>query len=151
MLDSLIMFTCCFLGIVKITVFRIYADNLIINFTSAIKDYDTIDSEEKRTVMRQHAFMGRATCYSAITFSYFSVAGFIFAPLMTNTKDIEINITTSRSGLIYPIPSACTLEFLNNWTTVCIMIYAVQCVILTIVCNANLGKKINKLLCHIKA
>ncbi|XP_067210053.1 uncharacterized protein [Linepithema humile] len=138
-LDSLMMITCGFLGILKITMFRVYADNLIRNFTSAVNDYDTIDSEEKRIIMRRHAFMGRATCYSAVIFSYFSTMGLILAPLLANDKDVKINISTSESALIYPIPSSCTLQFMSSWTIIYIIIFVLQCMALTITCNANLG------------
>jgi len=142
-LDSLMMITCGFLGILKITMFRIYADNLICNFTSAITDYGTIDNEEKRIVMRRHAFMGRATCYSVVIFSYFGSTGLILSPLLKIDKNVEINTSTSESALHqYPIPSACTLEFLSSWTIIYIMIFVLQCMALTITCNANMGNKI---------
>ncbi|XP_014481250.1 PREDICTED: uncharacterized protein LOC106747836, partial [Dinoponera quadriceps] len=109
-IDMLLIFTCGLLALLKITWFRIYADNLISNFNSAIEDYHAVDNDEKRAVMRRHAFMGRMICYCV---AYYE------------TK--------------YPVPSTCTLGSLPISTTFHIVIYVMQAIVLVIISSGNLG------------
>ncbi|XP_011066046.1 PREDICTED: odorant receptor 82a-like [Acromyrmex echinatior] len=46
-IDTLMVISCIILATLKLLSFRLYADNLIRNYSSAVNDYSTIDTEEK--------------------------------------------------------------------------------------------------------
>lgn len=139
-IDALLIFSCTFLAIMKITWFRICSDNLSNNFNSAISDYLTIDNEKQRAVMRQHAFMGRAICYGVVCVSYVATAFYILLPLLIAHSDVQINGSIFNPNAIYPIPSTSTLGSLSISTSVHVLLYVLQSVVLINNCSGNLGK-----------
>ncbi|XP_025265643.1 odorant receptor 13a-like isoform X2 [Camponotus floridanus] len=112
-LDCLTLICCGFLGVLKTTWFRIYANSLINNYDSALNDYLTIDNIKERAIMRKHAFIGRILCYFLLGFSYFSCLMYAIIPFLDYEQDNRINITNRDVVLKYTVPSRCALEYLN--------------------------------------
>lgn len=139
--DAVLILTCDILALLKITWFRIYADNLINNFNSVINDYLTIDDEEKRLVMRRHAFMGRAICYSVACVSYVASGFYMSLPLLVDNNVIRINGSVVGYAAKYPVPSICTLGSLPIPTTLHVVLFLTQCSVLIIICSGNLGNE----------
>ena len=81
-LDDLMLISCNVLCVLKLLSFRLYADNLIRNYSSAMNDYSTIDTKEKRMIMRRHALMGRIICYSTLFFAYLASSIFMLTPMI---------------------------------------------------------------------
>ncbi|XP_025159422.1 odorant receptor 13a-like [Harpegnathos saltator] len=134
-IDAVLLSTCGFLALLKITWFRIYADNLISNFNSAINDYLTIDNEKKRVVMRRHAFMGRVICYSVVCIANVASVFYISLPLM----NVSVNGSAVGFERKYPIPSTCTLGTLNISGTLHIILYVMHSIMLFIMGSGNIG------------
>ncbi|EFN89560.1 Putative odorant receptor 13a [Harpegnathos saltator] len=138
-LDALTLFTCGILAVLKITWFRIYADNLTCNYSSAMSDYRAIDSEEKRAIMRKHAFLGRIICIIALLISYVDSVIFIVGHSATSTREFRLNssIEGLRSG--YAIPSTCTLAHFYISKNVFIAIFMLESILLVTMCLGNHG------------
>ncbi|XP_018059939.1 PREDICTED: odorant receptor 9a [Atta colombica] len=137
-LDALMLMSCNVLCVLKLLSFRLYADNLIRNYSSAVNDYSTIDSEEKRTIMRQHAFMGRMICYSTIFFTYLASSIFTLAPMITDDENVHVNITIKNQAAKLPVP----ITFLGNLqipTGLYFVISTVQYFILLLTGTSNCG------------
>lgn len=139
--DAILLFTCGILALSKMTCFRIYADNLISNFNSAINDYLTIDNEEKRVVMRRHAVMGRMICYGVTCVAYVAASFYMFWPLVTSDNVVQVNGTVVSHNAKYPIPSTCTLGSLPISTTLHVVLFVLQCTVIFIIANGNLGNE----------
>ncbi|KAG5314235.1 OR9A protein, partial [Acromyrmex insinuator] len=107
-LDALTVFSCGILALTKIIWFRIYADNLICNYSSAMNDYVTIDTEEKRIIMRNHAFWGRIICIITLLISYVDSVIFIVGHAQLSSEEAKINITILGHQAGYAIPSTCS-------------------------------------------
>ena len=140
-LDALMLMSCNILCVLKLLSFRLYADNLIRNYSSAVNDYSTIDTEEKRTIMRQHAFMGRMICYSIIFFAYLASSIFTLAPMMTGDEDIHINVSIKNQAAKLPVP----ITFLGELqipTGLYFVISTVQYFILLLTGTSNCGNKL---------
>ncbi|XP_018059940.1 PREDICTED: odorant receptor 47a-like [Atta colombica] len=136
--DALMLMFCNVLCVLKLLSFRLYADNLIRNYSSAVNDYSTIDTEEKRTIMRQHAFMGRMICYSIVFFAYLASSIFTLAPMMTGDEDIHINVSIKNEAAKLPVP----ITFLGNLqipTDLYFIISMVQYFILLLTGTSNCG------------
>jgi len=116
-LNALLYIGCVTLGLLKVLMIRIYDNNLIRNFSSAVNDYLAIDSEQKRMIMRRHAFLGRIICYNIMLFALFSTIGLILAPIMTKYKNEQINVSINNVASEYPLPATCTLARFNISTT----------------------------------
>lgn len=138
-IDALLITTCTSLALLKITWFRIYADNLNSNFSSAINDYFTINNEENRVVMRRHAFMGRAICYCVTCVSYVATVFMMTLPLVVGDSVVEINGSVTGHNTNYPVPSTCTLGSLPISTTLHAVLFLMQSIVLFIICTGNLG------------
>lgn len=139
--DAVVVLTCGILAILKITCFRIYSDNLSRNLKSAIDDFVAMDkkAEEKRVVMRRHAFMGRTICYCFISVSYIAVLFYMILPLLVGQRSVEINGSVVIPSTIYPIPSTCTLGSLSISTSIHIVLFLWQGFILLSISTGNLG------------
>jgi len=140
-LDALMLMSCNVLCVLKLLSFRLYADNLIRNYSSAVNDYSTIDSEEKRTIMRQHAFMGRMICYSTIFFTYLASSIFTLAPMITDDENVHVNISIKNQAAKLPVP----ITFLGNLqipTGLYFIISTVQYFILLLTGTSNCGNKL---------
>jgi len=127
------------LGILKITWFRIYANSLIINYNSALKDYLTIENTKERDIMRKHAFIGKIFCSSLMAFTYFSCLTYGVTPFLNYNQDNRINITNRDTILKYVIPSRCALEYFNFPTSMYKISCLIEAVILIIAATANFG------------
>lgn len=138
-IDACLIMTCGFLALLKITWFRIYSDNLSSNFISAINDYVAIDNEEKRVVMRQHAYMGRIVCYSVVCVSYIGSVFYIMLPLVVGHRSVQINGSIVVPNTIYPVPSTCTLGSFPIPTSVHVVLFVWQSILLLSITTGNLG------------
>ncbi|XP_032680068.1 uncharacterized protein LOC116848277 [Odontomachus brunneus] len=138
-LDALTLFSCGILAVLKITWFRMYAGNLFCNYSSAMSDYRAIDNEEKRAIMRKHAFLGRIICIIALLISYVDSVIFIVGHSATSTRDFHFNTSIEglRSG--YAIPSTCTFAHFYISKNTFTVIFAVETVLLVIMCLGNHG------------
>ena len=110
-IDCLMLIFCGILGVLKIIWFRIYARNLANNYSSAMKDYVTIENAKERAIMRKHAFMGRTLCCLILGFAYFSSIMYGLIAILDEYK--HVNITNEDTMPEYPIPSKCFMKFLN--------------------------------------
>ncbi|XP_012055127.1 PREDICTED: uncharacterized protein LOC105618193 [Atta cephalotes] len=138
-LDALTLFSCGILALTKIIWFRIYADNLICNYSSAMNDYVTIDTEEKRIIMRNHAFWGRIICIIALLISYVDSVIFIVGHAQLSSEETKINITIFGHQAGYAIPSTCTLAHFHISTDLYLVIFILQYIYLVIMCISNHG------------
>ncbi|XP_011706361.1 PREDICTED: uncharacterized protein LOC105461557, partial [Wasmannia auropunctata] len=139
--DAIMLMNCGILGVLKLSYFRfIHVDNLISNFSSAVNDYSTIDTEEKRTIMRRHAFMGRAICYSILGFTYFSAIIFILQGMVLGDKDVHVNVSIKNQASSGKLPVPVTFfGDLQFSTSLYFMIFAVQYFVLMILATSNCG------------
>ncbi|XP_011702893.1 PREDICTED: uncharacterized protein LOC105458952, partial [Wasmannia auropunctata] len=143
-IDGLLLMMCTILSVIKILAFRLYADNMIRNFSSAVKDYLAIDNENMRKIMRHHAFMARVMCYSVLSFAYTAPVFFLVAVLIAGgDEDIQVNSNTSIKNPAedLPVPLTWTLGSYHLSTSLYFVITIVQYIILTLNCNGNVGNK----------
>lgn len=140
-LDCFMLMFCGTLAVLKLLSFRVYADNLIRNYSSAVNDYSAIDTKEKRTIMRQHAFMGRMICYSILFFAYLASVIFMLAPMIMSDEDVQVNASTKNRASELTVP----VTFLGNLdipTGLYFVISTVQFIILILMATSNCGNKI---------
>ncbi|XP_071625489.1 odorant receptor 10-like isoform X1 [Temnothorax longispinosus] len=138
-LDSLMLMSCNILSVLKLVFFRIYADNLIRNFTSAANDYLAVDTEEKRTIMRRHAFMGRMMCYSILFFAYFAATIFGLLPVLAGGDDIQVNESIKNQASELPMPLTCIFGNSSVPSSLYLAVSTVQYVLLMLNANGNCG------------
>lgn len=136
--DCLMLICCGTLGILKIIWFRIYANNLINNYNSAVYDYLTIENLEERATMRKHAFIGRIIFCPLMCFGYFSCIMYALTPFMGYNEKNQ-NITNKDIMLEYPIPSRCTMEYYHAPTSMHKFSVIIEAFALVITTNANAG------------
>ncbi|XP_011645617.2 odorant receptor 10a-like [Pogonomyrmex barbatus] len=145
-LDALMVMFCNLLSILKLLSFRIYAKNLIRNFSSAVDDYHAIDTEEKRIIMRRHAYMGRMVCFSIMSFSYFVPLIFVWIPLLldkNNDNNIKVQVNVSKNPASeLPIPLTWTLGNYEISPALYLVISFTIYVLLMLTCNSNCGNKL---------
>ena len=137
-LDGLMVMFCAVLSVLQLLSFRIYADNLIRNFSSAINDYFAINTEEKRTIIRRHAFMGRMICYSIIFFAYLASSIFMLTPMIAGNKDIQVDDVSKTQASELPMP----LTFLGDLhipSSLYFVISTLQYTILMLTSTSNCG------------
>jgi len=139
-IDSLVLVCCGILGGVKTIWFRIYADNLTNNYESAVNDYVTIRNEKHRAVMRRCAFIGRILSCFMVCSSYVSVSIYSLIPFLGDKQSNLVNETSEERVLRYPIPSRCTLEYLNTPLSMYEISYFFQYILLILTCTCNHGK-----------
>jgi len=140
-LDALMVMFCNVLSVLKLLSYRLYADNLIRNFSSAIKDYLlAIDNEKKRTIMRRHAFMGRMICYSILFFSYVASSIFCLVPIIArDVEDIQVNVSVKNQASELPMPLTWALGNYHLSTSLFFVISAVQYILLILNSTSNCG------------
>ncbi|XP_025987228.1 odorant receptor 22c-like [Solenopsis invicta] len=103
--DALMLMSCNILCVLKLIMYRFYADNLIHNFSSAVKDYLAIDNEWKRIIMRRHAFMGRIFCYVCVLTTYVCSLIWSLMPIIADDgEDIQVNVTIKNQVSELPLP-----------------------------------------------
>ncbi|XP_071556216.1 odorant receptor 10-like [Temnothorax nylanderi] len=136
--DGLMIMVCNVLAVLKLLSFRLYADNLTRNYSSAVNDYHAIDTEEKHTIMRRHAYMGRMICYSTLFFAYLASTIFMLAPMIADNKNVQVNVSIKNQALELPVPLT-LLEDLHMPTSLFWLMSTMQYVILIINCTSNCG------------
>lgn len=141
-MDALMLMICAILSILKLFYFRYKADNLIRNFKSAVTDYLAIDSEEKRTIMRRHAFMGRMILYSIISFTYFTSSVYLLAPMIAGDKDIQVNVSIKSQAANLPVPLTWSLRNFDISTNVFLLISGVQYFLFVLNSTTDCGNKL---------
>jgi len=135
-----LMITCCgMIGVLKMIMFRIYANNLSDNYKSALKDYLTIRNGNQRNIMRRHAFIGRIVYCYMICSCYMGCVIISLIPLLTNNELSPINATSKNFMRVYPLPSGCALGYFNPPNSIYRIIYFIQAVALFLSCNAYIG------------
>lgn len=140
-LDNLEIIFCNILALLKLLFFRLYANNLTRNFSSAVNDYLAIDTEEKRTIMRRHAFMGRIICYSILFLAYLASSIFMLMPMIADDKEVQVNVSIKNQVSGLPVP----LTFLGDvqmTTSLYMLISTVQYIVLMLTSTSNCGKLI---------
>ncbi|XP_034179507.2 uncharacterized protein LOC117603973 [Osmia lignaria lignaria] len=136
-LDILMLTSCGFLAISKIACFRIYSAELFFNFSSAQKDYDELDDEEKRTIVRRHAYLSRVALISLILSSNFGATFITILPIMLEIEE-EQNVTTEEI-VKYPIPSAHVIELVKFPENLQMIIFITEFLMLLIISMGNIG------------
>ncbi|XP_061942190.1 uncharacterized protein LOC108002265 [Apis cerana] len=137
-LDALLLINCGILAVAKVMCFRIRPIGLVSNFSSAIKDYNELNSEENRVIMRRHAYMSRVACASLISCSFFASTLFMTVPMLTGNKEDIINVT-EKSIIKYPIPSKNALAIINMPENLSFMVFIVEYMMLLFTSTGNLG------------
>ncbi|XP_076235028.1 uncharacterized protein LOC143179598 [Calliopsis andreniformis] len=136
-LDALIIVPCGILAVTKVAAFRIHYADLVTNFVSAVKDYNETD-DEKRVIMRRHAYMGRVASFSVIFFSY-SAATLFSTVSMLATEEVQ-NINASiKETIYYPVPSEQILGMLNMPKNLYPVIFLTEYFMLLVTSTGNLG------------
>lgn len=141
-LDVLLLFASGFLAISKVACFRVYSPELIFNFSSAKKDYDELDDEEKRTIVRRHAYLGRVALASLILSSNFGATFITILPIILKTEE-EKNVTTEDTTK-YPIPSAHAIELVKCPENLHMIIFITEYMMLIITSLGNLGNHLSR-------
>jgi len=136
-LDALMVMFCGVLSVLKLLSYRLYADNLIRNFSSAVKDYLAIDNEKKRTIMQRHAFMGRMICYSTLFFSYLASSIFFLVPIIAG-ENIQVNVSKNQASEL-PMPLTWALGNYHLSTSLFFVISVVQYILLMLTSSSNCG------------
>ncbi|XP_039314400.1 uncharacterized protein LOC113003170 isoform X2 [Solenopsis invicta] len=113
-LDDLMLMSCNILCVLKLLSYRLYADNLIRNYSSAVKDYLAIDDEWKRIIMRRHAYMGRIICYICILSTYGCSLIWTVMPMLAADGDVHI-----PAGVYFVISSMESFILLLTGTSNC--------------------------------
>jgi len=140
-IDCLTLICCGLLSMLKITLFRVYARNLIDNYESAVNDYVTIENAKQRAIMRRHSFIGRTLCCLTMCFSYLSCLIYSLIPLLGNIESTHIisNVTNENSVREYIIPSKCILEYFNPSKNVYRIFCFAEAVALILLATGNVG------------
>ncbi|XP_025987227.1 odorant receptor 82a-like [Solenopsis invicta] len=137
--DALMLMSCNILCVLKLILYRFYADNLIRNFSSAVKDYLAIDNEWKRIIMRRHAFMGRIVCYICVLSTYVCALIWTIMPMLADDgEDIQVNVTIKNQVSELPVP----VTFLGDPdipTGIYFVIVTMQLFILMLTGTSNCG------------
>jgi len=138
-IDCLMIICCGFLGALKITWFRIYANSLIINYNSALNDYLTIDNTKDRDIMRKHASVGRILCSSLLILTYFCCLIYGIIPILNYDISDRINITNEDMILEYALPSRCALKYFNFPSSMYKIFCLIETVVMILASTTNLG------------
>ncbi|XP_076395477.1 odorant receptor 10 [Megachile rotundata] len=134
-LDVFMITVCGILAVSKVTCFRVYSSKLILNFSSAVKDYSELNDEEKRTIMRRHAYMSRIACASLIGVSNFCAVIFTLLPVLLK-NNAENNATEKVK---YPFPSTHVVARLKLPDSLNAIIFFTEYLMLMITSVGNIG------------
>ena len=140
-LDALILINAGILAVTKVICFHVRSLGLVSNFTSAVKDYKELNSEENRVIVRRHAYMGRVACASLIFCSYVGSTLFMTVPMLAGDEEV-INVT-EESAIKYPMPSENTLTLINMPEKMYFVIFIVEYLMLLLTSTGNLGKDLS--------
>ncbi|XP_076375600.1 uncharacterized protein LOC117228198 [Megalopta genalis] len=139
-LDAFMMLACTVLAISKVACFRFRPTGLIVNFVSAVRDYQELNGEEKRAIVKRHAHMGRMSSVNILLFSYISATLFSMVPMFAGDDHAMDNFNRTRKDqLNYPIPSECTLELLEVSGNFYALVYVGEYFLLLVIAAGNLG------------
>ncbi|XP_033308194.1 odorant receptor Or2-like [Bombus bifarius] len=138
-LDGLVLITCGILAMSKILQFRIRPAGLISNFTSAVKDYNELNDQEKRVIVRRHAYMGRVAGISVVFFAYFGSTLFMTVPMLAEEEVEDIVNVTEDNTPEYPIPSEKVMEFIKMPDNLYFIVFIVEYLMLLLTSSGNLG------------
>ncbi|XP_071866298.1 odorant receptor Or2-like [Bombus fervidus] len=138
-LDALVILTCGILAVSKVIRFRIRPAALISNFTSAVEDYNELRDEEKRVIVRKHAYMARAGSVSMIFFAYFSSILFITVPMLAEEEQKDILNVTEKSTSEYPIPSENVMALVKIPDNLYFIVFIIEYLMLLFTSTGNLG------------
>ena len=144
-LDAVVILTCGYLAVSKVLQFRIHPAGLISNFTSAVKDYNELNDQEKRVIVRKHAYMGRVAGISGVLFAYFSATLFTTLPMLAAEEMEDMANVTEESIPEYPIPSEKVVALVKIPEHLYFIVFIVEYLMLLLTSNGNLG---NELMCH---
>jgi len=90
--------------------------------------------------MRRHAFMGRMICYSIIFFAYLASSIFALIPMIAD-KDVQVNISNKNQAVNLPMPLTWVFGDLNIPTSLFLLIFVMQFILLLISGASNCGNK----------
>ncbi|XP_076376762.1 uncharacterized protein LOC143259222 isoform X3 [Megalopta genalis] len=140
-MDAVVLMTCCFLAVWKVIWFRIRSKGLVANFLSALKDYDELNDQRKKVIVRRHARMGRAACGTVMFCSYFGSTLFTTVPMLAGEDkgDVDNLNVTREYSLNYPLPSECTVNMLNLPASLYPAIYIGEYILLLVTSTGNFG------------
>ncbi|XP_060825152.1 uncharacterized protein LOC132912060 [Bombus pascuorum] len=138
-LDALLLIACGILAVSKIMWFRIRPAGLISNFTSAVKDYNDLEDQEKRAIMRMHAYMGRVVSGSVIIFAYVATVLFMIVPVLADVEEEDIFNVTEESVPDYPMPSEYVMELIKMPDNLYFIVFIIECLMRLLVSTGNLG------------
>jgi len=138
-IDCLMLICCGFLGVLKMTWFRIYPNSLIISYNSALRDYQTINNTKERDIMRKHAFIGRIISSFLLSMAYFCCLTYGIISILDYNINNRINVTNEDTTLEYVIPSRCALEYFNFPTSMYKICCLVETAVIILVSTANIG------------
>ncbi|XP_033206186.2 odorant receptor 10-like [Bombus vancouverensis nearcticus] len=138
-LDAVIILTCGYLAVSKILQFRIRPAGLISNFTSAVKDYNELNDQEKRVIVRRHAYMGRVAGISVVLFSHFSATLFTALPMLAGEQVKDIVNVTEESIPEYPMPSEKVIALVKIPDNFYLIVFIVEYLMLLSTSNGNIG------------
>ena len=141
-LDALLLINCGILAVAKVMCFRIRPVGLVSNFSSAIKDYNELNSEENRVIVRRHAYMGRVACASLIFCSYAGSTLFMTVPMLAGDEEEVINVTV-ESAMKYPIPSKNILAIINMPENMYFVVFIIEYIMLLLTSTGNLGNDLS--------
>nr|XP_012143986.1 PREDICTED: odorant receptor 9a-like [Megachile rotundata] len=137
---AVMLLVCNILALSKITYFRVHSAKLIFNFVSAVKDYNELDNEKKRAIMRQHARMSRLTFVGLMSSATVCSAFLTFLPVLKRNEN-SINMTFSEL-LKYPIPSEQVITSLELPEYLYLLIFTMEFMTLPLISAGNLGSDI---------
>nr|XP_033206182.1 uncharacterized protein LOC117166374 [Bombus vancouverensis nearcticus] len=138
-LDALLLITCGILALSKIIRFRIQPDGLVSNFVSAVKDYNELKDQEKRVIMRRHAYMGRLVSASVIFSSCIGSTLYLAIPMLSGDEEKDIVNATKGSIMDYPIPSECVMALIQLPDNLFFMVFIIEYLMLLFTSTGNLG------------
>ncbi|KAK1125022.1 hypothetical protein K0M31_006359 [Melipona bicolor] len=140
-LDIVVLTACGSLAITKVTSYRIWPTGFIYNFTSAIRDYNELRDEEKRAIVRKHAYMGRMACIFTMAGAYASATLIMAVPVLVGEKlEIIVNMTEEKT-LKYPIPSKYVMAFIRMPDSLYFIVFITEYLMMIVTCTGNVGNK----------
>ncbi|XP_003696135.1 odorant receptor 2a-like [Apis florea] len=137
-LEAVLLINCAILAVAKVMGFRVRSIGLVSNFISAVKDYNELNSEENRVIVRRHAYMGRVACAILIFCSYAGSTLIMTMPMLAGDEEEVINVT-KESAIKYPMPSENTLTLMNMPENMYFVIFIVEYLMLLLTSTGNLG------------
>ncbi|XP_033180530.1 odorant receptor 67c-like [Bombus impatiens] len=137
--DALILITSGVVALSKIIWFRIRPAGLISNFTSAVKDYEELEGQDKRLIVRKHAYIGRVASATVIFSSYIGSTLYMTIPMLAGNEEKDIVNVTEESTTDYPIPSEYVMDVIQLPDNLYFMVFIIEYLMLLFTSTGNLG------------